>query len=289
MNINVGIVDQQVGALSVKLRAELDSAVGRKLDDTMARSVAFVVLVSKTVLDLTDAEALELLTEGSTPTSSAEGATFVQSITYATNSQNPVDLRDLRSNDARQKSLEASIQGLGFEYRRQRSAVAPRPVDISTATAAEAVLAVWRRKPQQAKFRTTEHFGKLYDTIFTEDLQGTHVVTAVLLFRIAENKRKRPTANSAALVPYAACFAAMLMGQYLLEDMGIALEKLDHRNFEAAQRLIDTQGEAYFARAITALEAAVAQLYGGRTVSLQQLSATFRRGDLFQYPSIAGV
>ncbi len=33
-----------------------------------------------------------------------DSAAFVQTITLATNSQNPVDLRDLRSNDARQKT-----------------------------------------------------------------------------------------------------------------------------------------------------------------------------------------
>ncbi|MDD4274877.1 MAG: AIPR family protein [Desulfobacter postgatei] len=45
---------------------------------------------------------------------------FVQDITYATNSQNPVDLRDLRSNDEIQKQLEIGIADLGYTYKRQR-------------------------------------------------------------------------------------------------------------------------------------------------------------------------
>lgn len=213
---------------------------------------------------------------------------FVQMITYATNSQNPVDLKDLRSNDDRQIQLELSIKNLGFEYRRQRTEGALRPADISVGIAAEAVLSIWRRHPQQAKFRTGDHFGKLYEHIFTADLTAAQVVTAVLLFRIAENKRKRPPSGAPDLVRYASCFASMLMGQYLLHDLGIPLPRLDHRNFDAARQLIEEKGEEYFDRAIAALENAVQSLYGGQPVSLQRLSATFRRGDLLQYlPPVA--
>jgi hypothetical protein len=110
-----------------------------------------------------------------------DATAFVQTITYATNSQNPVDLKDLRSNDERQKQLELSVRDLGYEYRRQRTEGTPTPKDITVGTAAEAILSVWRMRPQQAKFRTGEHFGKLYGEIFTDDLTGAQLVTAVLL------------------------------------------------------------------------------------------------------------
>jgi hypothetical protein len=215
-----------------------------------------------------------------------ESGSFVQTITYATNSQNPVDLKDLRSNDPRQGSIELSLRDLGYEYRRQRGGGPATPKDISVGSAAEAVLSVWRRKPQQAKFRGAEHFGKLYDDIFTADLTGAQVITAVLVFRIAENKRKRPPAGAPDLVRYASCFAAMLMGEYLLRDLGVSLERLDHRQFEAARQLIERNGEVYFDRAVEALQAALQRLYGGQSVSLQRLSATFRRGDLLEFLAI---
>jgi hypothetical protein len=212
-----------------------------------------------------------------------ESAAFVQTITYATNSQNPVDLKDLRSNDERQKQLELSVRDLGYEYRRQRSDGAPGANDITVAVAAEAVLSVWRYQPQLAKFRTSEHFGKLYDQIFAKDLTGAQLVTAVLLFRIAENKRRRPPPNAPDLVRYGSCFAALLMGQYLLFDLGISPDQLDHRNFEQAKALIERNSETYFEQAISALEDALQRLYGGQPVSHQRLSATFRRGDLLEY------
>ncbi len=213
----------------------------------------------------------------------------VQTITYAVYSQNPVDLRDLRSGDERQRKLEMSMSDLGFRYRRQRTDGALTAQDITVGTAAEAVLSVWRERPQRAKFRQGDLFAKSYDDIFTADLTAAQVVIAVMLLRIAENKRKRPPAHAPELVRYASHFIAMLMGRYLLADSKLTLEKLDHRNFDDARGLIETNGDAYFDRAVAELEGALDKLYGGSPVSALRLAATFRRGDLFDYlPSPSG-
>ncbi|ACU89423.1 AIPR family protein [Desulfomicrobium baculatum] len=212
----------------------------------------------------------------------SESADLVRSIIYATNSQNPVDLRDLRSNDPKQKSLETSISDLGFAYHRHRSQASLKPTDISSATAAEAVLSVWRERPHQAKFYGREHFGKLYDLIFTDDLHAAQVIMAVLLFRHAENMRRRPPEGSPDFISYASCFLAMLMGQYLLHDLGIGLDKLNHLNFLEARSKWDQNAERYFKEAVTAIEKAIGKLYGQQNLSLQRLAATFRRGDLLQ-------
>lgn len=207
----------------------------------------------------------------------------VQTITYAINSQNPVDLKDLRSGDERQKKLEMSMKDLGFDYRRQRSDGALTTKDISVGTAAEAVLSVWRERPQRAKFRQGELFDKSYEDIFTAELTAAQVVLAVMLFRIAENKRKRPPANAPEFVRYASNFIAMLMGRYFLSDLKLTVDKLDHRTFDGALKLVESSGDTYFARAVQELKDALDKLYGGHQVSAQRLAATFRRGDLFTY------
>lgn len=206
----------------------------------------------------------------------------VLQITHATNSQNPVDLKDLRANDAKQQQLEQSIQDLGYTYRRKRMDTAARPTDITTGAAAEAVLAVWRQAPHQAKFLTREHFGKLYDTIFTASLNGAQVVIASLLYRIAENHRKRPHDDDPLFVRYASCFIAMQMGRRLLKELGVALDGLHHRNFAQAKQLVDECGETYFTASRQDIDTALKALYGNQEVSVQQLSATFRRGDLIE-------
>ena len=206
---------------------------------------------------------------------------LVQKITYAANSQNPVDLKDLRVNDERQLRLAMDMEQLGFNYRRKRSSSSStRSTDITSGVAAEAILSVWRKKPHQAKFFSREHFGKLYHSIFTEQLNGAQVVLAVQLYRIAENRRKRPNLNDPEFVRYASCFIAMQMGRRLLSDMNINVQEINHKNFETAQQLIQQNGEAYFNASVQDIQQALQELYGERETSLQQLSATFRRGDL---------
>ncbi|MCX7112903.1 MAG: AIPR family protein [Proteobacteria bacterium] len=206
---------------------------------------------------------------------------IVLQITQATNSQNPVDLKDLRSNDEIQRRLEASIQELGFNYRRKRMDSATKPTDITSGAAAEAILAVLRLSPHQAKFMTREHFGKLYDKIFTDTLNGAQTIIAVLLYRIAENHRRRPEKKDPLYVRYASSFVAMHMGIHLLiKDMKIKINGLDHRNFSEALKLIEQNEERYYSLAIEDIDRSLKNLYGNDPVSLQQLSATFRRGDL---------
>jgi hypothetical protein len=207
---------------------------------------------------------------------------IVLQITHATNSQNPVELKDLRANDAKQQQLEQSIQEMGYTYRRKRMDTAAKPSEITTGAAAEAVLAVWRQAPHQAKFLTREHFGKLYDTIFTESLNGAQVIIAALLYRIAENHRRRPHDDDPLFVRYASCFIAMQMGRRLLKDLDVRLDGLDHRNFNHAKQLVDGRGEDYFKASRQDIDTALKALYGGQEISVQQLSATFRRGDLIE-------
>ena len=211
---------------------------------------------------------------------SSDNDDVVLQITHATNSQNPVDLKDLRANDVRQQQLEQSIQNLGYSYRRKRMDATTKATDITTGAAAEAVLAIWRKAPHQAKFLTREHFGKLYDTIFSESLNGAQVVIAALLYRIAENHRRRPHGDDPLFVRYASCFIAMQMGKRLLKALDIKLSGLDHRNFVQVRRWIEEQGEAVFVVSRQDIDTALKALYGNQEISVQQLSATFRRGDL---------
>lgn len=211
---------------------------------------------------------------------SSDNDDVVLQITHATNSQNPVDLKDLRANDVRQQQLEQSIQNLGYSYRRKRMDATTKATDITTGAAAEAVLAIWRKAPHQAKFLTREHFGKLYDTIFSESLNGAQVVIAALLYRIAENHRRRPHGDDPLFVRYASCFIAMQMGKRLLKALDIKLNGLDHRNFAQVRQWIEEQGEAVFVASRQDIDTALKALYGNQEISVQQLSATFRRGDL---------
>lgn len=74
----------------------------------------------------------------------------------------------------------------------------------------------------------------------------------------------------------------MLIGMFLLEDIGTNLTGLTHRNFAVAKDLIDKKGEDYFQRALGRLDKALKTLHADAEISLQKLSATFRRADLVE-------
>ncbi len=207
---------------------------------------------------------------------------LIDAITFATNSQNPVDLRDLKANEPRQKALNTSIHGLGYVHRAKREDQSVAPHEFTSAVIAEAVLAIWRCRPHQARFRRREHFGALYHTIFTEDLNGAQAIIAAFLLRYAENRRKRPGQDTPDFLAYGSRFIAMLMGRYLLTEMGIELRELDHRNFRPARELVEQESGSYFARAQETIEETLKTLFGGREPTLQRLSATFRRADLVE-------
>lgn len=207
---------------------------------------------------------------------------FVQDITYATNSQNPVDLRDLRSNDEMQKQLEIGISDLGYTYKRQREDGGSGSNVITSSIVAESVLAIWKERPHQAKFRRKEHFGQLYEEIFV-NLNAAKALLAVIIFRTVENERKRPTSkNPADFIPYASHYISMLIGRELLKDQKIKLKDLSHRDFSNLIAEFDNNYDKYYQIAVNSIKEALQICYGIREISLQQLSATFRRGDLLE-------
>ncbi len=209
---------------------------------------------------------------------------FIGDITYATNSQNPVDLRDLRSNDEIQKTLELSLNELGYNYKRHREEGISGSDVITPGVAASSILAIWRGRPHVAKFRISDHFDKLYDLIFNDDLNGAQLVIAVLILRFVENERKRPSMeNPPDFLPYASYFIAMLIGRKLLDDFGLSLENVSHINFKEIKQKFEEDKRDYYEHSLEETNKALDKLYGNQEISLQRLSATFRRGDLLEY------
>jgi len=207
---------------------------------------------------------------------------FIKAITYATNSQNPVDLRDLHSNDAVQKNLEIGLKELGFEYRHKRDDAESGGGGniLYSSIVAEAVMSVWRKQPHQAKFMRKELFGKLYAKVF-DGLNAAQAVIANQIFRFVENERKRPQILMCDFLPYSAHYVAMRMGVLFLKETGKSVDDITHRTYAALVNQLDGIKVDLYKNAVGDIERALAKLYNNRDqLSLQQLSATFRRGDL---------
>lgn len=214
---------------------------------------------------------------------SSEEDSLVNNITFATNSQNPVDLTDLRSNDPVQERLALGLKDLGFEYKRKRDDQATSSADVITSlVAAEAVMAVWKRRPNAAKFRRSKLFSDFYEEVFSPDLQASHVVYSVLAFRLVENERKRPTQKRPRFVPYASHFIAMLVGDLLLQTAGIERDKVTHINVPQLRAVFEREKAKLYNHAVTRLGTALKRLGIKDDAPLPRIAAQFRRGDLLE-------
>jgi hypothetical protein len=182
------------------------------------------------------------------------------------------DITYARSNDKIQQKLELAIKDLGYEYKHKRK------------IAAKAILAIWRKKPHQVKFREKEVFGQFYDEIFTSDLNASQLILAVLIYRMIETKRQQATEKSSVFLPYASQFLAMLVGEELLKQQGISLNELNHTNFaKVKSNLEQTQNELY-SLAINRLKQAIQEVYANYSkISQQRLAGLFRRGELLEF------
>ena len=210
-----------------------------------------------------------------------ESREVVGDITRATNSQSPVDLRDLRSNDELQRTLALGMEQLGYDYKRHRDDGGVGAGTVTSSMVAEAVLAVWRERPHQAKFRRREHFGKLYDTIFG-DLNAAQALLATLIYRMVERRRREGMEAPPDFLPYASHHLAMVIGRELRAEPPLAVGEISHQKFAAMKDALEGDGDRYYSLAVELLGDAFEAYYGGRYVSPQQTAGTFRSGGFLE-------
>ncbi len=220
---------------------------------------------------------------------SGEGTdSLITDVTVATNSQNPVDLRDLRANDDLQKRIETAVAELGYTYKRKKdNTLSPRDTTILSSVAAESVYSIWKKKPYQAKFKKNELFGAFYHYVF-DDMNAAQLVIAVLIYRFCDSQRKKTTLrNNFPHIPYSNYFMSMIVGDLLLSDLSITSNDLTHQRFAEVKTYFETNKDNLFERANEKLITALAVLYPApndyTNIDKRRLSATFRRGDLLLY------
>ena len=218
--------------------------------------------------------------------SGEEGSdSLITDVTIATNSQNPVDLRDLRANDDLQKNLEIAISDLGFFYKRKKDTISSSSdKTILSSVAAESIYSIWKEKPFLAKFKKRELFGLYYKDIF-KDINGAQLIIAVLIYRYCDVQRKKQVLiQEYPHIPYSNFFISMFLGKLLLNELNLTLNQLTHKEFERSKKYFEQNRENLFNKANIKLTDALQRLYpdGYDKIDKRRLAATFRRGDLLE-------
>ena len=219
---------------------------------------------------------------------SSDDDEIVKEITYATNHQNPVDLRDLKSNDAVQQMLEHSAKDLGYIYIRKRDNNTSASIIPST-VAAEAVLSIWRKSPHLARYKKSEMFGGYYKTIF-DNLNAAQMIIAVIIFRYCDAVRKRISEDKDinSMRSYDNYFISCMVGTRLLHDLSIDVDKLTHANFEMVKSYFDAEKVSLVTWAEEKLKSVLEEYFHlGEGSSLSEIdgrtmAAAFRRFDIVE-------
>lgn len=209
---------------------------------------------------------------------------IVQDITYATNSQNPVDFKDLKSNDEKQVLLELGAKQLGYVYKRKRDN-SSNVNTIPATVAAEAVLSVWKNKPHIARYRKNDLFDSYYNAIFA-DINASQMILAVLIFRYCDTMRKKISTdpNISAFRSFETHFAANIFGKILLQEKELKISNVDHRNFSVLIEYFESNKNRIFEKAEKLLSGMLQDYFRTKKLNLldgRTLASPFRRFDLF--------
>jgi hypothetical protein len=113
-------------------------------------------------------------------------------IAEATNSQTPINTRDLRSNDDIQRKLEEGFldQGLYYERKYRQHQGQPKSCRIDALSAGQAFLAYELGYPEVAKKDRAKVFAEKYDSIFNEDITPTKLLVPLRVLAEIEARKR---------------------------------------------------------------------------------------------------
>lgn len=113
-------------------------------------------------------------------------------VSETTNSQTPINSRDLKANTLVQKKIEQALEGLGLFYERKSNQYAEKPKDkrIDAYAAGQSFLAYEVQLPEVAKKDRGRIFGDLFETVFSDAIDPAHLVTSLRLYEKINLRKK---------------------------------------------------------------------------------------------------
>jgi hypothetical protein len=118
-------------------------------------------------------------------------AEFKNNIAEYTNSQNPVNDRDIRSIDTIQIKLEKDFENMGYFYARKKFQHDDKNKEfrIDAEKLGQAIMAFDLEMPAEAKNRKSLIFGEKYAEIFNDTLIARDALNILSLYRTVEEKK----------------------------------------------------------------------------------------------------
>lgn len=107
-------------------------------------------------------------------------------IAESTNSQTPINVRDLKANDRLQRQLEESFADIGYYYERKKAQHTDKARDtrLDALDSGQAYLAYGVGLPEVAKKDRGRVFGDLYETVFSDEVTAQKLLTSYFLLQL---------------------------------------------------------------------------------------------------------
>lgn len=206
----------------------------------------------------------------------SQDGSFIDRITLATNSQNAVSNRDLRSNDMCQRDLEKLIKDRGYYYERKvrmYSTLAKKEQKyvISNEKLGQSHLAIVQHLPAIAMSQSAVIWAEYYDLIYSSRVE--ELLASYLVYGYCVQKRKQATSPTlsrieSAVLKYGTFHLARIVGGLVL---GNDWKKLSGNSLDAlSNKLRDkpTDIDVQYMRAKTLLQNIVDELAGKEYANL---------------------
>lgn len=109
-----------------------------------------------------------------------------------TNSQNPVQGRDIRSIDFTQQKIEQELLVKNFFYERKKGQYSEQPKDsrLDAEKVGQVLMSFYNAMPAEAKNNKKLIFGEKYDEVFDDTIDADKILLAYQLFEKIEREKK---------------------------------------------------------------------------------------------------
>ncbi|MEK6926672.1 MAG: AIPR family protein [Nanoarchaeota archaeon] len=110
-----------------------------------------------------------------------------------TNSQNPVNTRDIRSIDYNQIKLEKEFEAINYYYERKKGQYSNKPKNkrLDAEKVGQVLMAFYHKMPSEAKDKKRLIFAEKYEEIFDDAITANKILLPFFLFNNIENKKSR--------------------------------------------------------------------------------------------------
>lgn len=110
-----------------------------------------------------------------------------------TNSQNPVNSRDIRAIDFNQIKLEKELFSQGYYYERKKNQHSNQPKSkrIDAEKAGQVLMAFYNEMPSEAKNKKSIIFSDKYEEVFNEDINASKLLLPYKLYERIETEKNK--------------------------------------------------------------------------------------------------